>query len=130
LTRKIALIGLFMIVILTANVIGQSVRERMAEFATLKAMGFSTRRLMALVAAEAAFPCLLGALCGILLASWLALQIPAVMPPGTGIPTPAMRLPVFLWAIVSATALTLVSTLLPILRLSRMDIAAALSRYA
>ena len=80
--------------------------------------------------AEAAFPCLIGALCGILLARWLALQLPAVMPPGTGIPAPTMRSPVFLWAMASASGLTLVSTVLPIMRLSRLDIAAALSKYA
>jgi putative ABC transport system permease protein len=129
LTRKIALIGLLMIVLLTANVIAQSVRERLAEFATLKAFGFSNFRLVGLVMAEAAFPCMLGALCGVALASWLALQLSAVLPPGTGIPAPTMTSAVFLWALACACGLTLASTVLPILRLSRLDIAAALSRY-
>jgi putative ABC transport system permease protein len=129
LTRKIALIGLLMIVLLTANVIAQSVRERLAEFATLKAFGFSNFRLVGLVMAEAAFPCMLGALCGVALASWLALQLSAVLPPGTGIPAPTMTSAVFLWALACACGLTLASTALPILRLSRLDIAAALSRY-
>ena len=39
--RDIALAGLVMILFLTANVIVQSVRERFAEFATLRAIGFS-----------------------------------------------------------------------------------------
>jgi putative ABC transport system permease protein len=130
LTRKIALIGLLMIVLLTANVIAQSVRERLAEFATLKTFGFSNARLIGLVMAEAAFPCLLGALVGVALARWLALQLPAVMPPGTGIPAPTMTSAVFLWALACACGLTLASTLLPIMRLSRLDIGAALSRYA
>ena len=129
LARKIALIGLLMIVLLTANVIAQSVRERLAEFATLKTFGFSNARLMGLVMAEAAFPCLLGALCGIALAKWLALQLPAVMPPGTGIPAPTMSSAVLLWALACACGLTLISTALPILCLSRLNIAAALSRY-
>ena len=130
LTRKIALIGLLMIVLLTANVIAQSVRERLAEFATLKTFGFSNAKLVGLVMAEAGFPCLLGALCGIALAWWLALHLAAVMPPGTGIPAPTMTSAVFFWALTCACGLTLASTVLPIMRLSRLDIGAALSRYA
>src|SRR6185295_18152652 len=67
LTRKIALIGLLMILLLTANVVARSVRERLTEFATLKTLGFSNTKLLGLVMAETAIPCLLGALCGIFL---------------------------------------------------------------
>ena len=130
LTRKIALIGLLMILLLTANVVARSVRERLTEFATLKTLGFSDTRLLVLIVAETAIPCLLGAFCGIILARWLALQLPSVMPPGTGIPPPTMSLAVFFWAGLCASGLILASTILPILRLSRLDIAAALSRYA
>jgi putative ABC transport system permease protein len=130
LTRKIAAIGLFMIALLTANVLAQSVRERMAEFATLRAIGFSTLRLAGLVIAEGAVPCLAGALCGILVARWLAQQLPAVLPPGTGIPAPTMRAGVFLWALLSSLGLTVASTVLPVIRLARLHIATALSRYA
>jgi putative ABC transport system permease protein len=130
LTRKIALIGLLMILLLTTNVVARSVRERSVEFATLKTLGFSNGKLIALVTAEAAFPCLLGAFCGIILARWLALHLPAVMPPGTGIPAPSMTSMVFFWAMTCACALALASTILPIVRLSRLDIAAALTRYA
>ena len=80
--------------------------------------------------AEAAFPCLLGALFGIALAKWLAVHLSTIMPPGTGIPAPTMTSAVFLWGLACASALTLASTLLPIMRLSRLDVAAALSRYA
>ena len=44
LTHEIALAGLVMILFLTANVIAQSVRERFAEFATLRALGLCRRR--------------------------------------------------------------------------------------
>ena len=64
------------------------------------------------------------------LAKWLALQLPTVLPPGTGIPAPTMTSTVFVWALACACGLTLASTVLPILRLSRLDVAAALSRYA
>jgi putative ABC transport system permease protein len=130
LTRKIALIGLLMILLLTTNVVARSVRERSAELATLKTLGFSNTKLVALVAVEAAIPCLLGALCGVFLARLLALELPALMPPGTGIPAPLMTSAVFLWALLCAAGLALASTILPILRLARLDIAAALTRYA
>ena len=39
--REIALAGMFMVLFLTANGIAQAVRERFAEFATLKTIGIS-----------------------------------------------------------------------------------------
>ena len=128
LTRKIAAIGLLMILLLTANVIAQSVRERRAEFATLKTLGFSDAGVAALVVAEAAFPALIGAAAGVALAGWLAPKLPMLMPPGYGIPTPSMSSSVFLWGEGAALILIAASTLLPVLRLARLDIASALSR--
>jgi len=130
LTKKIAVIGLLMMLLLTANVLAQSVRERLAEFATLRTLGFSTARLISLVLVEAALPCLVGAICGVALAGWLAPHLPDLMPPGYGIPTPGMSEAVFLWALAAAIGVALASTALPILRLSRLDIATALSRHA
>jgi putative ABC transport system permease protein len=60
--REIALAGMFMVLFLTANGIAQAVRERFAEFATLKTIGFSDNGVIALVFAEAALPCFLGAI--------------------------------------------------------------------
>jgi putative ABC transport system permease protein len=129
-TRDIALAGLLMMFLLTASVIAKSVRERFAEFATLKTIGYSDSAVVGLVVAEAALPCLLGAACGVAVAAWLAQLLPALMPPMFGIPTPTMSPSVFLWAQVSACALALASTVLPVLRLRRMDIASALSGRA
>ena len=129
-TRDITLAGLLMILFLTATVIAQSVRERFAEFATLKTIGFSDASVIALVVMETALPCLLGAVCGVAAAAWLAQQLPALMPPTWGIPTPTMSPSVFLWAQLSACALALASSALPVLRLRRMDIASALSGRA
>ena len=50
-----------MILFLTANGIAQSVRERFAEFAALKTIGYSDRLVMRLVFLEAALPCVIGA---------------------------------------------------------------------
>ena len=80
-TLKIALSGLVMILFLTANGIAQSVRERLAEFAALKTMGYSDRLVMLLVFLEAALPCVAGAVLGLGLAAALGREV-ALSPPG------------------------------------------------
>lgn len=126
-TGGIALAGMFMVLFLTGNGIAESVRERFAEFATLKTIGFSDRAVTILVVLEAALPCVIGAALGVGIATFLARQIPKLMPPGFGIPLPTMSPMVILWAAASAFAVALLSAALPILRLRQMDIATALS---
>jgi len=126
-TRGIALAGMFMVLFLTGNGIAESVRERFAEFATLKTLGFSDRSVTVMVVLEAALPCVLGAALGVGIAAVLARQIPKLMPPGFGLPLPTMSPMVVLWAAISAFVVALFSAALPILRLTRMDIASALS---
>ncbi len=130
LTREIALAGLLMILFLTANVITQSVRERRTELATLMAIGFSGFAVTALVALEAALICLSGAVAGVAIAAPLAKMVPALLPRGWGMPQATISASVFVWALASAFALALASTMLPALRLKRMDVAASLSGRA
>ena len=96
----VALVGLLMILYLTSSVLPKSVRERLAEFATLKSFGFSDWLVIGLVGAEAALPCLVGAVCGVAVAGVLAHQIPALMPPDAGIPLPTISPVVFFWALI------------------------------
>jgi putative ABC transport system permease protein len=126
-THGIALAGMFMVLFLTANGIAQAVRERFAEFATLKTIGFSDWGVIGLVFAEAAIPCLLGAGLGVGLAEVLASIIPRFVPPGQGVPVPTMTMTVLAWAVACAALVALASSALPALRLKRMDIATALS---
>lgn len=126
-TRGIALAGMFMVLFLTGNGIAESVRERFAEFATLKTIGFSDRAVTMMVVLEAALPCVVGAGLGVGIAAVLARQIPKLMPANFGIPLPTMSPMVILWAALSALAVALLSAALPILRLTRMDVASALS---
>ena len=130
LTHEIALAGLAMILFLTANVIAQSVRERFAEFATLRALGYGDGVVIGLVVFEAVVPCLAGAVAGVALAAVLAHHIQAIMPPSFGIPMPTMSVTVFAGAGISAFVLAFVSAALPAFRLMRMDIATALSGRA
>jgi putative ABC transport system permease protein len=128
--RDVALAGMFMVLFLTANGIAQAVRERLAEFATLKTIGFSDTGVILLVFAEAAIPCLLGAAFGVTLAAFISKVMPGFLPPGQGFPLPTMTPMVFIWAAVCAAAVALASAALPALRLKRMDIATALSGRA
>ena len=130
LTHEIAFAGLAMILFLTANVIAQSVRERFAEFATLRALGFGDGAVIAMVVLEAAVPCLLGAGLGMALAAFLAHHLQAIMPPSFGLPRPTITAVVYGGAFASAFVLAFASAVLPILRLKRMDIATALSGRA
>jgi putative ABC transport system permease protein len=127
-TRGVAVIGLLMILFLTANVIAQSVRERFAEFATLKTIGFSDSAVLTLVVLESAVPCILGALLGVGVAAAFARAMPRLFPPGFAIPVPTMTPMVFVWALISAVIVAFGSSVLPVLRLKRMDIATALAR--
>jgi putative ABC transport system permease protein len=125
--RDVALAGMFMVLFLTANSLAQAVRERFAEFATLKTIGFSDWGVIGLVFAEAAVPCLLGAGLGIGLATIISNIIPHFLPPGQGLPIPTMEVMVFVWAFLCAALVAFISAALPALRLRQMDIATALS---
>jgi putative ABC transport system permease protein len=125
--RRIAIIGLLMILFLTANVIANSVRERFPEFAALRTMGFRTPLLAALVAAEAAVPCLLGAGAGLGVAALLSPLIPKILPPNFGIPLPTIAPRVIVWGLAAALVMAALSAAWPILRLRRLDVAAVLS---
>jgi putative ABC transport system permease protein len=126
-TRDVSLAGLVMILFLTANGISQSVRERFAEFAALKTIGYGDAIILLLVFLEAAIPCVIGAAIGIGLAALLSGMVNHLLPPGWGLPMPVMTLPVYLFAAAGAAVIALASTALPALKLSRMDIATALS---
>ena len=128
-TRGIALAGMFMVLFLTGNGIAQSVRERFAEFATLKTIGFSDRAVIALVVLEAALPCILGARAGRRASRrfWRG-RFPAS--DAAGLRPSAAHHVAHGDAVGRRSApllVALLSAALPILRLTQMDIATALS---
>jgi putative ABC transport system permease protein len=119
LTRLVAGAGLFMILFLTANSIARSVTERIPEFGVLQAIGFTNRRLVGLVFAEAAIPCLLGAALGTGIAAGLTGLPTKFAPQGLGIPQATVSPSVFVWALGAAAALALISSAFPLLKLWR-----------
>jgi putative ABC transport system permease protein len=127
-TWLIAGAGIFMILLLTANGLAQSVRERTPEFAVLETLGYSATRMMALVLAEALIPCLAGALFGTGLADVLTRIPPPYLPHDfSGIPTPTLSPQVLGWSIGCAVLLAAVSALIPMLRLRQISVTDALA---
>jgi len=125
-TRRVAAVGLFMILLLTAHGIAQSVRERLGEFAVLKTIGYSDAGVIALVFAEALVPAILGAGAGLGLAALIAVRIPKLLP-SLSLPEPYLSSAVIGQALLAAVVLAFLSVILPALRLRRLDVAAVLA---
>jgi putative ABC transport system permease protein len=128
-TRRVALVGLFMILLLTAHGMAQSVRERLSEFAVLKTVGYSNAGVTALVFVEALAPAMLGAGLGLGAAGLLNGRIPALLP-GLGLPEPYLSPTVIGEAVAAAILLAFLSVVWPARRLKRLDVAAILAGRA
>jgi putative ABC transport system permease protein len=118
----------FAILLVVANTMGMSIRERTAELAILRVLGFQPKHLLELLAAEALTVSVAGALAG-----WLAARAAFALVAGYRIGG-AMGLHIQVDALTAAVVLSvaigigLASTLVPAYRASRMCIADAL-RY-
>jgi putative ABC transport system permease protein len=129
LIESIAGAGLFMILFLVGNSIAQSVRERAVEFATLKTLGYSDIGIILLVAAEATTPCVIGAALGVGVATAFAHVFPRLVPPGFGLPAPAVDPGVALYALAAAALVAALAAAVPAIRIARTDIATAFSGH-
>ena len=126
-TEGVSAAGLFMILFLIANSIAQSVRERVAEFAVLKTLGFSDAGVSTLVFAEAAIPCLVGALVGFAIAVALASKIASLsVLQKMAVAPPALSVVVLAIGFALACLVAFASAALPAWRMRRLDIASAL----
>ncbi|HJS45790.1 MAG TPA: ABC transporter permease [Rhizomicrobium sp.] len=125
-TRRVAAVGLFMILLLTAHGMAQSVRERLSEFAVLKTIGYSDSQVIALLFAEALAPAILGAGLGLGLAALIAVRIPKLLPT-LSLPEPYLSPAVISQALLAVILLAFLSVILPALKLRRMDVAAILA---
>jgi putative ABC transport system permease protein len=119
---------LFTLLFLTSNTIAQSVRERTAELAVLKTLGFTDAAVQWLVLAEALALGMVSAALGVALASrvlpWVT-SGPALSANGIG----AMHVPGLVYgaAAVAALLLALISGVPPAVRARRLNIVTALS---
>jgi putative ABC transport system permease protein len=114
---------LFTLIALLANTMMQAVRDRTAELGILKAIGYSGRLIGRLIALETLLLCVSAALCGIGIA---ALVFPKVIRRfGIGslpIPTSVMGSVLLL-----ALCLAFISVILPVWRVSRLQVTDALA---
>jgi putative ABC transport system permease protein len=119
--------GMALILFLTTSAMAQATRLRIGEFGVLKAIGFSHGLILALVTAEAALPCLAGAVGGLLAAKLLYILLTTLLPPLAVFP-PLVYTPDML-AIAGLLALIIggVSGALPAARIIRLEAAEALA---
>lgn len=110
----------FSILFLTGVSMSQAVRERIPELAILKVLGFKDRTVMLLVLAEAFLLCFIGALTGMLSASFLTTRLPPEFP----ITTDSR---VWIIAGISVIVLSLLIGVPPALRALRIKIVDALA---
>jgi len=117
---------LLALLFLTANVMAQSVRERIPELAVLKTVGFSDGRVQWLVLIEALILSIAAAVVGLGLA---ALVIPVVIAAAQLQGVPALHVPPIVWGagVLAAIVLALVSGVFPAQRARRLHVAEALS---
>jgi len=123
-TYAVSAASLFMILFLTGNVMAQSVRERIPEFAVMKTVGFSDRGVSALVLLETTVLCLLGAGLGLVLANAAPTLTSAILP---GAPAPIMTPGVIGFAIGCAVLVAIISGAPAAWRVKQLSIAEALA---
>jgi putative ABC transport system permease protein len=114
----------FMLLFLSGNTMLQSIRERIPEFAVLKALGFSDKSVLSLVVAESVLLCLLAAAAGLLVSK-------LIIPIARGPLSDFLLLLQMPWTALLrgfglALAVALLSSLLPALRVKQLNVVDAL----
>jgi len=116
----------FTMLLVTANTMAQSVRERTNEIGVLKTLGFTSQGVLGLVLAESVLITLIGGIVGIGGSWWIGVQFEPVFRqylPGFQIPGRAIAL-----AVAIMLALGLVAGAVPALQAMRLRIVEALRR--
>ncbi|MGA8309113.1 MAG: FtsX-like permease family protein [Terriglobales bacterium] len=112
----------FAILLVSANTMAMSIRERTREVALLKTLGFTRRRVLAIFVGEAVSLAVLGGLLGVLAATGLGLAI-SRSSSAIGLPTKlTVTGPTMLLALLVAALVGFVSAFLPAYNASRMNI--------
>lgn len=120
-TRAIMGAVFFTLLVLTGNTMMESVRERTAEFAILKTLGFSKLHVLALIFAEALLLCVSAAILGLVLA---AAAFPLAE---TYVGTATLPLVVVVSGLAFAVGVATVSILIPAWRAMRLKVIDALA---
>jgi putative ABC transport system permease protein len=116
---------LFSMLLVIANTMAQSIRERTSELAVLKALGFSRRGVGFMVLAESLLVTALGGVLGLVLGAGMAGGIGSKLPFVQDFHTPPPTLGL---GILLMLALGLLAGLLPAIQAMRLQVATALRR--
>jgi putative ABC transport system permease protein len=120
--------GLFMILFLCANGLAESVRERLPEFAVLKALGYGNSKVARLVILEAAIPTVLAAMIGSALARAVAAFVDHLAIKGViDVPEVHSSAAAFVWTLVAALLIAFLSAVAPLYRLVHSDVATVMA---
>jgi putative ABC transport system permease protein len=116
----------FTMLLVTANTMAQSVRERTNELGVLKTLGFSNGGVLGMVLAESVLVTTLGGLLGMFLAWWIGVQFG----PTLGQYLPGFRVPLdaFVKSVLYMLALGVVAGAVPAWQAMRLRIVEALRR--
>jgi putative ABC transport system permease protein len=121
LVRAVVATVLLALLIATATMMMQSIRERIPELGVLKTLGFTDRAVFVLILAEAILVFVLAAACGLGLANllfpWAARFVPGL----------TMPLGIALAGLAGAAVLALVSTFVPATLAARLKVVSALA---
>lgn len=118
----------FAVVLIVANSMAMSIRERTSELAVFRALGFRNTQILGLLTAESLIISLAGGVVGCL-GAWRICRVLAGRTVGGGLLVNLeIGAPGIAFALAAAIAVALLSTLVPALRASRLNIADAL-RY-
>jgi putative ABC transport system permease protein len=133
LVRSISLTVLFTIILIVANTMAMSARERVTEIAVLKALGFKRHHILALVLAEALVLALTGGVAGVLLSLPLTHALVEGMkqsPAATFAYNFRVSWSTVGMAFSAAVAIGTLSGFVPAVRSSRISVVGALRRVA
>jgi putative ABC transport system permease protein len=115
----------FAILLVSANTMAMSIRERIREVAVLKTLGFTRDRILALFVGEAVAVSLIGGLLGVSLAKFLIWFV-ANSPQGGMLQNIKVNLPTVLVALTVAGIVGFFSAVFPAYRASKLNIAEGL----
>jgi putative ABC transport system permease protein len=116
----------FTMLLVTANTMGQSIRERLSEIGVMKTLGYSNASVTGLVIGEALLVTALGAAIGLVLAQLMSLG----MAKGLAQFFPVLGMPTFTWSVGAALVLVLggLAAAQPSMQAARLRIVDALRR--
>ena len=126
--RVVSMVVIVIIVAVMANTMAMSARERMGEYATLKALGFGPGFLAGLILGESLFLSMVGGLIGILALFPAAQLFGAAV--GTVFPVVEVAPETVLWQMAAALTIGVFAALLPTARAVQVNIVEGLRSIA